>query len=492
MCGRPPRTYRSSVPTTIAAARGGRAREVGSATLEYVAGIALAGVLIMAVVLPMQPVPPPVKAKICAVLTALGVSGSCGGGSSSTPSGPTGPTFDPKPAKCKLGEHGDKVTSEVTIGFFKFGSNAGFVETHFSDGTVTYTATDGSSLGAVVSAPGGELKVGGLEVGEKVDFGADFKVDAGSTWTFANEDEAKAMRKQLDDYLDQQYAMRHVEGYWAVMLFQGEKKPPKLPNQTVSTIDVGGSAEYKVGVNLPWKQDPDATSSIPALNLGEFGAKIGGNDKWTQMTDNTTGAKTYTTSAEGYGQVSGTVGPVAGELKGLLGSSVAVTRDKDNQLTKITMVDTRDTKATLTTGAGQKDLGGKVSDANGSSDVTVTTTQLEVKTPEQRALAEAWLTEQANDPNAYISPETSHPDKLMPGDPFQNLMYSQATVSDVSYDNVTDKTGFAAKVKFGVSVGVDFSLETNDSKATSATYLGAPGSGATTRPAVDFPECVSR
>lgn len=480
------------MPTTTYHALGRRAREVGSATLEYIAGIALAGVLIGAVVLPIQSAPPPVRAKICAVLAALEVSGGCGTDSSTTPPGATGPTFDPKPAKCKIGEHGDKVTSEITIGFFKFGQNAGFIETHFSDGTVTYTATDGSSLGAVVSAPGGELKVGGLEVGEKVDFGADFKVDAGSTWTFANEDEAKAMRKQLDDYLDQQYNLRHVEGYWAVVLFQGEKKPPKEPNQSVSTIDVSGSAEYKVGVNLPWKQDPNAKSSVPALNLGDFGVKIGGNGKWTQMTDNTTQTKTYTTSAEGYGQVSGTVGPIAGELKGLLGSSVAVTRDKDNQLTKITLVDTRDTKATLTAGGGQKDLGGKVSDANGSSDVTVTTTQLEVKTPEQRALAEAWLAEQAGDPNAYISAETSHPDKLVPGDPFQNLMYSNATVSDVNYDNVTDKSGFAAKVKFGVSVGVDFSLETNDSKAKSATYLGVPDSGATTRPPVDFPECVSR
>ena len=480
------------MPTTTTRALARRTRELGSATLEYIAAIALAGVLVGAVVLPLQSAPPPVRAKLCAVLAALEVAGSCGSSSTTPPSGTTAPPFDPKPARCKRGEHGDKVTSEITIGFFKFGSNAGFIETHYSDGTVTYTATDGSSLGAVVSAPGGELKVGGLEVGEKVDFGADFKVDAGSTWTFKNDDEAKAMRKQLDDYLNQQYNLRHVDGYWAVVLIQGEKKPPKPPNQSVSTIDLGDSAEYKVGVNLPWKQDPNAKSNVPALNLADFGVKIGGNDKWTQMTDSTAQTTTYTTSAEGYGQVSGTVGPIAGELKGLLGSSVAVTRDKDNQLTRITLVETRDTKATLTTGAGQKDLGGKVTDANGSSDVTVTTTQLDVKTPEQRALAEAWLTEQANDPNAYISPETSHPDKLVTGDPFQNLMYSNATVSDVSYDNVTDKTGFAAKVKFGVSVGVDFSLETNDSKAKAATYLGVPDSGTSTRPPVDFPECVSR
>jgi hypothetical protein len=36
---------------------------------------------------------------------------------------------------------------------------------------------------------------------------------------------------------------------------------------------------------------------------------------------------------------------------------------------------------------------------------------------------------------------------------------------------------------------VDFSLETDDSLAAAATYLGVPGSDGTRAP-VDFPECV--
>src|SRR5215203_6404262 len=58
---------------------------------------------------------------------------------------------------------------------------------------------------------------------------------------------------------------------------------------------------------------------------------------------------------------------------------------------------------------------------------------------------------------------------------FQNLMYTNATVSNVQYSNVSDKQGFAAEVKIGVAFGVDFSLETTDSRATDATYLDVPG-----------------
>ena len=477
--------------TTTSRALGRRAREVGSATLEYIAVIALAGVLIGAVVLPMQSAPPPVREKLCAVLAALEVTGSCSGDSSTTPPGTTDPTFDPKPAKCKVGEHGEKVSSEVKIAFIKLGENAGFVETTYSDGTVTYTATDGATIG-VTGGVGGKLDIGKVERGVKVDFGADFKVDYGSTWVFKNADEAAKMKKQLNDYLAEQEIIKHDPEYSIKFLWSDPKEPPKPPQQSVSTIEVSGSAEGKVGLSLPWKTDSGSKSGIPNLTLAELGLKFGASNKWTQITDHLLGTTTYTTGGEVYGQVNGTVGPYGGELKGVLGSSMAVTRDKDNQVTKITLVTTREGKATSTVNFGQKDLGGNGSDADSAGKVTVSTAVLDVKTPEQRALADAWLAEQASDPNAYVSPETFYPDKFVAGDPFQNLMYTNSTVSNVQYDNVSDKTGFAAEVKLGIAFGVDFSLETNDSKATAATYLDAASGGSGTRSPVDFPECVSK
>ncbi|SEP70175.1 hypothetical protein [Microlunatus flavus] len=479
---------------------GARPGEAGSATLEYIAALALLGLLVGALTLPMLSAGTSLKTKVCEIYATVAAAGSGAGAASCGTTGPTGPTdpgqptqppFDPKPAKCKVGEHGEKVNSEIKIAFVKLGENAGFVETTYSDGTVTYTATDGASIG-LTGGFGGKLDIGKVERGAKVDFGGDFKVDYGSTWVFKNADEAAKMRKQLDDYLAEQEIIKHDPMYAIKFLWSDPKEPPKPPQQTVSTIEVAGSVEGKVGLSLPWKQDPGSTSGVPNLALADFGLKFGGSEKWTQITDNVAGTKTYTTTGEGYGQVNGTVGPYAGELKGVLGSSMSVTRDKDNQVTKITLTTTREGKATSTVNFGQKDLGGKGSDADSASHVTVSTASLDVSTPEQRALADAWLAEQASDPDAYVSPETFYPDKLVDSDPFQNLMYTNATVSNVQYDNVSDKQGFAAEVKVGIALGVDFSLETSDSKAVDATYLGAPAEGGTTRAPVDFPECLAK
>lgn len=478
----------------LARLRRGVAR--GAATLEYVAAISVAAILIAALALSLSParsrLPQIVEHAVCLVVTAIG-SGSCSAADVPPPP-PVQPPFDPKPAKCKLGESSEKVNSEFKIGFIKIGNNAGFVVTTYNDGTVTYTATDGASVGLTASTPGGKFDAGKLKGGASVDFGAGVKFDYGSTWTFKDAAEAKAMKDQLDAYLAQSEADRYDQtgfgSLWRHILGQNVD-PPKPPSQLVGTVEVNADVTGKIGLGLPFDQDPNAKSGIPDLKLGEAGVKFNSTDKWTVITDTTTGAKTYTTGNDTYNQYNGQLGPAAGEYKSLIGSSMAITRDKNGQISKVALVTTREGKATGTLNAGQKDLGGKVSQSDSDGNVTVTTTTLDVSTPEQRALVDGWLAAQHRDPNGYISPETFFPDHPVPGDPFQNLMYTNATVSNVGYDNVTDKQGFAAEVKLGVSFGVDFSLETTDSKAREATYLGAPDAGGSRTP-VDFPECVSK
>ena len=462
----------------------------GVGVLEYVAAIALAAILVGSVVgsLTSTQLDGLASRAICAVKNSIN-GGSCAPATTTTPPPGTDPGFDPKPPKCKITEHSEKVNSEIKIAFVKIGENAGFVETTYSDGTVTYTATDGAEVG-VTGGFGTKLDIGKVERGAKVDFGAGVKFDYGSTWTFKDAGEAEAMREQLDDYLVEQEILKRNPSYAIKFLWSDAKEPPKPPTQLVSTIEVKVDAEGKVGLSLPWDPDPKADSGVPNLKLAEVGLKFGASNKWTQITDTESGATTYTTGGEVSGQASGTVGPLAGELKGILGSNMAITRDKDNNITKVSLVTTREGKATSTVSAGQGDLGGKASDADSASSATITTTSLEVKTPEQRALVDQWLAAQAADPNGYISPETFYPDTLVPGDAFQNLMFTNATVSNVQYDNVSDKTGFAAEVKLGVAFGIDLSLETADSKAADATYLDVPGADGARAP-VDFPECES-
>lgn len=459
----------------------------GAATLEYAAAAAIASVLIVALVVAASGFRFEAIAEraICLVKTAVG-GGSC---AASDPDPPDEPPFDPKPPKCKLGEHTEKVNAEIKIAFIKIGENAGFVETTYSDGSVTYTATDGAEVG-LTGGVGGKVDLGKVERGLTVDFGAGVKFDYGSTWTFSDAAEAQAMRDQLDKYLLEQQMMRHnPEGYGLYVLVHGAAEPPKPPSQRVSTVETTLDTTGKLGFSLPLDRTPDSQSGVPNLTLAEAGLKFGGSGKWTRITDTTTGATTWTTAGEVFGQANGQVGPVAGELKGIYGSSMAITRGEDGKITKVALVTTREGKATGTVNSGQKDLVGNASDSDSAAAVTVTTTTLDVTSDEQRALVNAWLTAQEN--GGAISSETFYPDRLVSGDPFQNLMYTNATVSNVQYSNVTDKSGFAAEVKLGVALGVDFSLETTESQATDATYLDVPGSNGT-RPPVTFSECVAQ
>jgi hypothetical protein len=138
--------------------------------------------------------------------------------------------------------------------------------------------------------------------------------------------------------------------------------------------------------------------------------------------------------------------------------------------------------------SGQPNLGGSALDSDSAGQLTVTTTSLDVATDDQRTLVQAWLAAQEN--GGAVSAATLYPDRLVDGDPFQNLMFTNATVSNVQYSKVSDKMGFAAEVKIGVALGVDFSLETSETKAEDAAYLDVPGTDGI-RPPADFAECVA-
>ncbi|QDP96610.1 hypothetical protein FOE78_12435 [Microlunatus elymi] len=475
-----------------AGVRSSRQRERGTGTLEYVAAIALAAVVAVGAILALQggQFDKLAQDAICKVKTALG-AGSCSG--SQDPGNPNnGKDFDPKPKKCRISDHSEQVNSEIKIAFIKIGNNAGFIETTYSDGTVTYTATDGAGLG-VTGGVGAKFDIGKLKAEAKVDFGAGVKFDYGSTWTFKDADEAKKMKDQLDDYLAQQEMMKQPGGAIAV-LTMGEVDPPKPPNQSVTSIEVEGSATGSLGVSLPWDKQDDPTSSgssstendskVPNLKLAKAGLTIGGSGKWTQITNSDTDTTTYTTNITGYASADGTLGPLSGQVKGLLGSSMSITQDKDGKITNVTVTSTSSGSITGTVNNGQSDLGGSSSSSAGAGDVTVTTSSLNVSTDEQRNMINTWL-----DYGGIITPGMLNPTKAEPNDDIQNLFYQQAQSSEVSYDQITDKEGFAAEVKLGVALGVDFSLTTQDNKAVKASYLDAPDSSGVRTP-VDFPECL--
>lgn len=467
-------------------------RERGAGALEYAAATALAAVMVGSVALTANngQIGAVIPEAVCQVQKAAKF-GSCTAPTPTTPPS-TNPPLDPKPPKCRVSRKSEKVNGVVKIGIFKFGENAGFVETVYSDGTVTYTVTDGATIG-LETGFGGKFDIGKVKAGAKVDFGGGLKFDYGSTWTFANQDEADAMRTQLDDYLLQQQTLKRDDsGGYALYLTLFDKwvDPPKPPNQSVSTVTLEGDIGARVGIVPPWAKKPKEgdpppkPGTKPNINLANGGLKFGGSGKWTTVHDSTTGNTTYTTSGEGYGSFVGQLGPVDGEGRALYGQDVSITRDKNGKVVKIEFTTTRESSLN---GKGKIGTGkGNASGSKKSANAEVVTTTLNVETDAQRAVVDDWINNDGRLNDARLNPD--RPDS---SDPFQMLLYNNAQVSTVQYNNITDTTGFAAEVKLGLTLGVDFSLETATSRAVSASYLGLPDAGGVRQP-VDNPECVSK
>lgn len=433
---------------------------------------------------------------ICKVKNAIS------GGACSTSGNPTGTTgqqpVDPKPTKCKISTHSQEVNSEIKIAFIKIGDNAGFIETKYSDGTVTYTATDGSSLGAE-GGVGAKFDVGKLKAGAEVNFGGGLKFKYGDTWTFKNQAEADKMESDLQDYLAQQEELKWDPDAGLAIAITGEKDPPKPPDQSVSTFTVQGNVTGSIGLSLPWDKDSsDSADSgdsggddsnggkLPNLKLAKAGATIGGNVDWTLLTNNDTGDTTYTTNYQGYAQADGTLGPLQGQIKGLDGSSLSITRNKAGQITSVTITSTTSGSLSGSINGGQKDLGGESKTGGSTGNVHVTTTKVPINTDAQRSEISQWLSY-----GAIITPDMITPTTATPGDPIQNLFYQQGQISQVDYDQVTDTEGFAAEVKLGVEFGVDFSYTDDTSTAVNASYFDAPDDSGVRRP-VPFPECLGK
>ena len=189
------------------------------------------------------------------------------------------------------------------------------------------------------------------------------------------------MRQQLDRYRNEQTLKFNSPVYHLWTILHGGSKPPRPPDQSVVTLDLGGYLDGKAGVKLPWQKDGPTVPSPPVPGVSgvtppappQVGVKFALNDRWTMITDSTKQTKTYTTTGEGYGQINGTVGPLKGEYKGLLGSSMSVTRDKDNQVTNVTLVSTTENKGTVSGINGTDTTGGKGTVTTGGSGASTRT-----------------------------------------------------------------------------------------------------------------------
>ncbi|MFV0464235.1 MAG: hypothetical protein ACK5MP_13765 [Nostocoides sp.] len=503
--------------------RGQGNSERGATGLEYVGMFTVAAMVVAAITFAIGlPGDSVLEQRVCeAISKVMQTEGACSGGTGTPEGAPDqaedGTDFEPQ--TCTVGKKTTKSSSKIKIAFFEFGEDAGFIETTYSDGHVEMTATNGGQLG-LTAGLGADASSENLKLGAKVDFGGGVTFDNGSTWSFANQAEADAMRSQLDEYLVWQYQMTHpsdaygISALWASM---HPVDPPKPPNKTISTIGSYGDLKGTLGLDIKAPTGPGdpitgkpidpitGQPSGPTLSTpgaGVFGS-INQTSKWTKTSDTTDGSVKYTGDITTTGDLSHQLpGGSTGGSGGIYGSSVSVTYDKSGNLSNISFVTTAATSskegASAKGGvAGKNGTSGGISIGGDTTDKTmgVVTTSLDLDPTsanyqEQLNIVNGFLGGDPQHPDASnISMDILKPDTQVPGNDFQNLLFQQAKVSLVQYDNVSDGFKFAANVKVGVALGIDVGYSEETSTASAATYLGPPRTDGT-RAQVPYTDCV--
>jgi hypothetical protein len=365
------------------------------------------------------------------------------------------------PDRFKVGEEAGKGAFAITVGPVKIGQSSAFKETVFSDGSVLLTAQDGAELA-------GKGALGPIEVGGGV------KIEAGSTWKFASGPEADEFKARLSQYLMAQHAVMFEEGAALGVAAAGGLTPIRPPDMVISEFAV-------------------PTSVKVAKEAGVFAVdgKVEVTPKETVIRDMGTGTTTTIVSLEANAEANGSVSPSAGVGpgaaaggQGLIGSTTGTVQDPSGKLTKVILTSTDSVQGTASVNGHGKEPAGaepgvdpsvKISDKDKTTQVTVTTTTLDV-TDANRAVVERWVASGRPDPGFLGgNPRLHKPVIAVPGDDFQNALHDKAKVTTVTYDDVTDVKGLEAKVKAGWSLGVEGSVEQTSSHEAEGTYLDAPG-----------------
>lgn len=375
-----------------------------------------------------------------------------------------------EPPKCKVSEVTEKGGGKISIAFIDLGGEFGFVETVYSDGSVSLTATNQGELGASVGL-GGKAEAGGEGAGADIDLGGGIKVKDGSTWDFKSKEEADAMRKQIQDYVNHQ---RNPLGFL-------NPNPPQAPRPPdVTQRDFKLSADVSGELGLP----------IVAGLDGEAGAQKGFSIKHSANgegpEDDTT---SYRTDFKYNGELSGELAGKEQSGSLALGGSLEIKVDSQGNIIGITETHILEGSSSIgsksetdKTGKDGKDRRGKASLGSSTevTNVTVLTNSLTLdpKSPEyanQLQIVKEYIALQALDSTKISTLDMIDLSNPRPGlSRMRDLMQQNAVVTVQNFTNVEDGAKFAAEIKLGLKLGISVNGSTTTSTSNGVQYLEAP------------------
>ncbi|GCE78051.1 hypothetical protein CBZ_31070 [Cellulomonas biazotea] len=446
--------------------------ERGVGSLEVMGVVTVVVLLVAGVLAGLSSYPGHMASALCKVAAAIGSASEC----DAPPLAEPDPTDeDYLPPSCMAHETSEQYSATVKVWFFEFGQDSGFVVQEFADGTVRVTVTDGVGLGAGGSVTSNTFDIGkvggGGNSGLDVDLGGGVKFSYGDTWTFDSPEQWGEMKDQLDDYLLQQEMLKHEGGFWGAKAM-GWKDPPKDPEVSFTQAELELTLDAAFGLKDPTGTlDDQGNPEFFDPNVGVTLSASAGAAVMIE-TNHENGETSWTYSVSGEGAVGADVVVGHGEAAGKIDGAFTVTRDKDGQVTEVVFQSVRE--GGVSGGLGndsfdQASGGGSHSE----SESLVTTTRLTVDDG-NRDLVDSWLADR-NDAGVALSlPFAAMVPDRPSDDPFLDLLYRDATTSQITYLNVRDKWEFEAAVKKGWQFGFGISGENATADAVNADYLGAP------------------
>lgn len=474
----------------------------GIGTLE-VLGIVMTAVLLVSGILVVQnKYPDKISNAFCQFGAAVGYGGDCEDGSSVADGGDDEEIDHSVPPKCKLYEESETNTVEGSFLWFDVGTSSSFIVREYSDGTVKATIVDGISADASYEFDPTSL-AGKDSPGVSVDVGGGAEFNYGDTWEFESADEWKEMQDQLEEYRDQEkWYNKTGRGmtWWIDRDLVDEPREADISLKETE-LHVNASGEVDLlgggdGNSMPGGNSDD--SGGPDINAkAELEAQLSGSV--LKETDRRTGETetTYEFSAEGGAGVDisasqdlpgdetgGVKHGADAEVMGGVEGAFSVTRDEDGEVTEIEFETMYEYGADANINAGHSDewsedgtdygTDGKGGAGHKETNSRVTKTTLDV-TDDNRDTVEDWLGssggagEAAKIPMGAVIPDEPS------DDPFEQLLYDEASVGQVDYKNIENKEEFEAKIKAGMRLGFSVSHEESTAEAVDAYYLSNKG-----------------
>jgi hypothetical protein len=402
------------------------------------------------------------------------------------------------PPRCEVFQTQDRAGYSLYVGIFKFGDEYAFMEQQMADGTYRLTLLPHN---AELGVEGKLFEIRG-EGGDHVQLGAEAKIGAylragvGDTWVFGDREQAAGFK---DAIIENQQALESMGRNPGAGLYYWLNPPPEIPDPVITTatlrLEAGATAEAGAGVKT---SDSERYLDIGTGFTGRFrvGAQVAHREDRRDPDNPLTGTTyQFDGTLAGGGQALGG----GAEAQGTWTGAMRVMRDAKGEPVEI-MYSTAVEEALVSKdrlgGRGAAGKGG-VKQKDGGSTLQETRTTLVLDTPEERAIADAYLREVGTTglPALAFSQVFDDGSAVLAAPPpgagaFERLLYEQATVATTTQERTTDSDAFGGRVALGLGLGMKLHTESSEADTVEAEYLGAPEPGGT-RTFEEFPQCVS-